>query len=484
MEIMGTYRSRLSSGYSDRPKIHLGWKRPAEISTREAESFPEGKRAVLPAPSASRQKRIAYGALLLFVALIYLTPGTLYPPLENLPIAKAVAVISFLFLFFAMRARGQAWRFTDPPSLWLIAFAAVCGFSIVTALWSVLALSAFLDFLKVVLVYFLMIHLLDRLDQIRTFFWVMLWGGAILALGTLTHYVLKINLSGDYRASWIGIYEDPNDLAYNLVVLLPIGLALLEAERVRIKKIFISGLLVVFLAAIYVTYSRGAWVGVMAIIFFQILRSENRVRHFSLAAILFIAVLAAAPAHFWERVETILNFRQDPSAMGRIYAWNVGFSIVRDRPLLGVGIGCFVFGWPIYAPPEAGTLWRAPHNTFVAVMGEEGLLGLAAFCIFIGAALRRIQKVSRPARPASPPLIRRVSPAGIAASADASSTTEMNEEARRASLYARGVEVALWGFLTCSLTLGVQYSWPPYLFAGLAVAICTMRTGNRTAQGE
>ncbi len=456
-----------------------GWRNPAAVSMPGGRSF---QGTGIPGTEApSRQERIAYGALLFFVALIYITPGTLYPPLENWPIAKGVAVISFLFLFSGLRAKGASWRWSDPTTLWLIAFVAVGGLSIATSLWRIYSLNAFLDVLKLILVYLLVIHLIDRLDRARQLFWVMLWAGMVPAAGTLAHYLLKIDLVEGYRGAWRGVYSDPNDLAYNLIVLVPVGLTLLEAERSFVKKCFAFGILTVFMLAIYVTFSRGGLVGLMAVFFFQILRSRNRMLHFSLATILLMIFLAVAPARYWERAETILKFRQDESAMGRVYAWQAGLSMVQDRPLLGVGLGCFVMGWPIYAPPEAGTKWRAAHNTFVAVMGETGLLGLVAFGAFIGTSLRSVQKVGRSARPAPRPLFMPL-PSIRKAEPEADSITE---EDRQAALYARGVEIALWGFLACSLTLGIARSWPPYLFAGLAVALFTIKMVNvRESRGD
>jgi probable O-glycosylation ligase (exosortase A-associated) len=454
----------------------LGWRRPAEASAPGGEPLEE-------AEVPSRQERIAYGALLFFVALIYITPGTLYPPLEDVPIAKGVAVISFLFLFSAIRAKGASWRLADPTTLWLIAFVAIGGLSIATSLWRLYSLNAFLDVLKLILVYLLVIHLVDRLERVRQLFWVMLWAGMVPAGGTLAHYLLKIDLVEGYRGAWRGVYADPNDLAYHLIVLVPIGLSLLEAERSFVKRCWVFGILTVFMLAIYVTFSRGGLVGLMIVFFFQILRSRNRMLHFFLATILLMVLLAVAPARYWERAETILKFRHDESAMGRVYAWQAGLSMVADRPLLGVGLGCFVMGWPIYAPSDAGTKWRAAHNTFVAVMGETGLLGLAAFGAFIGTSLRRVQKVNRATQPTPRPLFH---PSSIekkeSAPVDAPAAIEAD---RRRSLYARGVEIALWGFLACSLTLGIARSWPPYLFAGLAVALWTLGTVNRReARGE
>ncbi|MBI3802513.1 MAG: O-antigen ligase family protein [Nitrospirae bacterium] len=468
MAQIGRYRTPLSGIPAEAGGEPLAFKSPLSFSAAASKPLRERPEAGRP----SVQERIAYGALLLFVSLIYISPGMLYHPLEDWPIAKGLAVISFLFLFSAMRAKGTPWRLTDPPSLFLIAFAVCNGLSIITALWREYALNAFLDFLKVVLVYFLILHLLNRNERIRPLFWVITWAAMVPAVGALVRFFLKIDLVEGYRAAWIGIYADPNDLAYNLVILIPVVLALLEMEQSFFKRLLLLVPLCIFLVTIYLTFSRGGLVGLMVVFFFQFLRSRNRLFNFALAAALGAVLLPLAPARYWERAETILNFRQDESAMGRVYAWKAGFAMVQDRPLLGVGVGCFVLGWPIYAPGDAGTKWRAAHNTFVNVMGETGLPGLVSFLGLMGSALWRIRRPSRSAprvrRPLMGPMIGPTSAVGRPPRLEA---IQEDETDRRAALYARAAEIALWGFLACSLTLGVSRTWPPYIFAGLAVVL-------------
>ncbi|WDT81716.1 MAG: hypothetical protein MPW14_08365 [Candidatus Manganitrophus sp.] len=99
MAQMETVRTPFPKGRFGGSMTALGWRKTAEVSATGGRSFQETE-------APSRQERIAYGALLLFVALIYITPGTLYPPLEALPIAKGVAVISFSFSFPPCERRG------------------------------------------------------------------------------------------------------------------------------------------------------------------------------------------------------------------------------------------------------------------------------------------------------------------------------------------------------------------------------------------
>jgi putative inorganic carbon (hco3(-)) transporter len=442
------------------------------------------------------QERVAYRMLILFLALLYITPGTLYPQLENFPIAKGVIFFSFIFLFSAKRiartAAGKSWRLTDKATLWLLAFTVVEGVSILGALWQEYALSVFINALKLLVAYLLIINLVDDSKKVRQILWILVLAAMVPALGTIYHYIFKIDLVEGYRAAWIGVYSDPNDLAFNLVVLIPILLVLFESEKKWILKGILLSQLATFTAAIYVTSSRGGLVGLLVVLVFLVLRSNHRMLHFSIGSILFLILLAAAPARYWERAETIINFQQDESAMGRVYAWRAGLAMLQDRPLLGVGVGCFVMGWPIYAPPEAGTKWRAPHNTFIQVMGENGLLGSITFFAFLATAIRGLQKFNRSDVP-SRPLFRRLIPSGP----DRDSNPNPNGGGQPSLLagrvawnrplskkgegddYARGLEIALWGFLACSLTLGIARSWPPYIFIGLAIALRQIRQNRR-----
>ena len=106
-----------------------------------------------------------------------------------------------------------------------------------------------------------------------------------------------------------------------------------------------------------------------------------------------VVVLAAllAPSATWSRAGTTLAYQEDASARGRIDAWNTGQNVFADRPFAGVGLGAFQFSWAEYAPGDAGPA-RAPHNTFVQVLAETGLVGVSLFfgalVLGLGCALR------------------------------------------------------------------------------------------------
>ena len=70
----------------------------------------------------------------------------------------------------------------------------------------------------------------------------------------------------------------------------------------------------------------------------------------------------------------------------RVVMWRNTMRMIGDHPVLGVGTGGFAAGYRPYA--VAATGWQAfetddPHNQYLKIQGEQGILGLAAFLFFI-----------------------------------------------------------------------------------------------------
>ena len=80
-----------------------------------------------------------------------------------------------------------------------------------------------------------------------------------------------------------------------------------------------------------------------------------------------------------------------PTSLGyRAVFWPTTLEMVRDHPIFGVGTGGFADGYRPYGQGVVG--WRGndtgdPHNQFLKILGEQGLVGLAAFLFFIFRAL-------------------------------------------------------------------------------------------------
>src|SRR5262249_56380841 len=79
------------------------------------------------------------------------------------------------------------------------------------------------DFAKIVLVYLLLENVITSEQRLRTVMFTMIIGGLIPAIGTIHRYASGIYFEGS-RAAWRGIFSNPNDVAYGLVLLIPLAL--------------------------------------------------------------------------------------------------------------------------------------------------------------------------------------------------------------------------------------------------------------------
>jgi O-antigen ligase len=116
-----------------------------------------------------------------------------------------------------------------------------------------------------------------------------------------------------------------------------------------------------------------------------------------LAVLIGVAIMLASSPHVRDRLEKglreIETVDQAPEASSVgfrvIYARNT-LRMIHDHPLLGVGTGGFLDGYLPYVEGVDG--WKGwgtgdPHNQFLKILGEQGLIGFAAFIFLIVRAL-------------------------------------------------------------------------------------------------
>ncbi len=92
----------------------------------------------------------------------------------------------------------------------------------------------------------------------------------------------------------------------------------------------------------------------------------------------------------FHEIETAEQAPKASSLGYRVAFWPNTLRMIRDHPILGVGTGGFQDGYRPYIQGVTG--WRGgetgdPHNQFLKIFGEQGLIGFAAFLFFLFRAL-------------------------------------------------------------------------------------------------
>jgi O-antigen ligase len=232
----------------------------------------------------------------------------------------------------------------------------------------------------------------------------------VLMLSSLIFSVLGL-LHGGFSA---GRYDtgtqmfDSNDVAFVEVSLLSFGLAVLLGSFGAIVKVAaLSSVLVSVLLALY-TGSRGGLLGLAAVfLMFMSFRLPRVTKLHKLIIMVFVGVAIAMNMDKLntDRYQTITNLGDDYNSfdeLGRVQLWSRGLRLLIEDPLTGVGANEF---------PEAigkmrareGLLeqWQAPHNSYIEILVETGIVGGVAFPLLIITCIGTFNDLRRRKRPSA-----------------------------------------------------------------------------------
>ncbi len=174
--------------------------------------------------------------------------------------------------------------------------------------------------------------------------------------------------------------RDNNHLATGLVMLLPLLYWLSTIMRRWWLRLAVLGSLLLCAVSVFGSHSRGAFLAVAAMSLFFLVKSDRKLLAIPLIAVGMVASVFVMPEQYWERIETIQTYQDDPSATGRINTWTTAFRIANDR-ITGGGYEYYSpRSFARYAPnPEAV---HSAHSIFFQALGEHGWPGLLLFLAF------------------------------------------------------------------------------------------------------
>ena len=150
-----------------------------------------------------------------------------------------------------------------------------------------------------------------------------------------------------------------------------------------------EGLMLVCLAALFATYSRGAiatW-GLLVVIALWLAYRHRLLRRTQLIPLTIVTALALAFVAGFKQVEIarpVVNLAADESTQGRVLVWKAAWEIYKDHPWLGVGLGNHKLHYSYYRDPrEVMTSGDLTHSDYLQFLEEGGPIQLG-FLIALG----------------------------------------------------------------------------------------------------
>jgi hypothetical protein len=332
---------------------------------------------------------------------------------KNLPLTiPKILTLLTLGSWFVHLTLGRARYRRLPWMYWLIVFWVISILSLIGAKELASGLEAVFRLLTTCLFFFLIVQLVDSEKMLKTCLAVFLICGALAA-----SYALYQRFSSGsrhaFRIGWeeesarrfgveqdiveqhmVGIIERSSGvsmhsilLALNVSLMLAPLLAFLRNvdRRESIRRLFWGGLLAVFLASVVVTYAR---TGFLLVLFCGFFVWRRKLVSISASALLLFTLGVAAlclfaPERYFDRVLDLESYSlKSKSITTRVEAQKAVFQQFLDHPILGVGYGnrYNIFEYFIAYPDKRHAV--TPHNAYLQVAGQMGLIGLVVLCVF------------------------------------------------------------------------------------------------------
>jgi O-antigen ligase len=389
-----------------------------------------------------RGHTLSYCGLLIFTIVLYFRPQQYLPGLASVPIALIAALITLAaFIPSQLALEGSLTARPREVNL-LLLLCVVALLSVPLAVSPGDAIHTFWEpFLKAVIVFIVIVNAVRTERRLRGMFYLAFAVTCALCFVALNDYRLGNLTVEGYRISGAitgGMFENTNDLGIHLVTMIPLALMLGFAARNFLGTMLYWAVALIALATVVITFSRGAFIGLLAAILFMSWRLARRRRAVVIISLIIGALvfIAAVPGSYWTRILSIFDASLDPfgSSTARSAILEQSFLVALRHPLLGIGMGNFSL-------VSARSL--VSHNSYTQVAAEMGMGALLLYTMFVTAPLNRLQKIER-------------------------ETLTVASDSRFYYI-AVGLQGSLVGYLFSSFFASVAYYWFIYYLVGYAV---------------
>jgi hypothetical protein len=393
-------------------------------------------------PEAVRHK-LTYFGIFLFTLVLYYRPYEWVPALSGFTSIALVIAIATLLIYLPIQIT-QAGNLTAMPMevKCLLLIAAWAFITIPMAKDTSLAWAKFSDqFIKVVIIFVIMVNVLTTEKRIRNLMWLGTSIGAILSFQAIELYRQgRFEVEG-YRVKvdFGGMFGNPNDMSIHLVTFIPICIALGLNTNSKLSKFFYFAVSALMTAGVVVTQSRSGFLGLVAgtAVLVWKLGKGRRLKAVLVSGLAAFIGIMFVPGNYGIRLLSIVVPALDPVRSSTQRQERLIQSIwVTLRNPLGIGIG---------NSSLVGLQNLETHNAYTQVSSELGWIAFAIFLVFLIHPLRRLSFIQR--------------------------LTHHDKKNRWLYYASVGVYASIASYMVSSFFASVSYNWYVYYPVAFAVGL-------------
>lgn len=332
----------------------------------------------------------SYWFLLAYFFLEYVRPQDIWPALAAVPWGQMVLIACTGALLFE---RGRRLRFATPVSVLLAVFTFLLALSSFLSYYPDRAIDGWTVYANWILVFFLTINIVDTKEKLYVFLlFFLLW-----SFKMSQHAARTWAGAGFAFRDWgvVGIggwFHDSGEFGIQMVIFFSLATYMLASFWERwnwLKRVLFAVLPLTAVIAVVGSSSRGALLGLAAVVGFMILQTR-RSKAVLAAAAVGLLVLLLLPQ---EQIQRFGQAGEDRTSQARLRLWEDGLEMMNRHPALGIGYDNWL---PYYEEHYGNDL--VPHNIFIEAGAELGYTGLVVFLLLVGGTFRlnwRVRRMSR-----------------------------------------------------------------------------------------
>jgi len=317
-------------------------------------------------------------------------PEDWIPGLHYLPLARITAVLALWGLFNSWGRTKRKPKDLPVESRYLLAIIVLLFVGgILSPIWPGGAISHAMDFSKVYVAWVLTFLLVTDFERLKRIIFIQASSVAVIALISIVKGHDKPRLNGALD----GMYSNPNDLAFCIVLALPFCMAfMISSKSFFAKMLWIVGMLFM-LTALLLTASRAGMIdlacaGTVALWHFGV-RGK---RFYLIAGALIVGagLMLVAGGKMKERLESLSSGVSqedvDGSYEARKYLMEQAVRGIEEYPVFGVGVNNFI---------NYSGDWHEVHMAYLEMAVEGGIPVFILYVLFFRRGFRNLKRLRK-----------------------------------------------------------------------------------------
>ena len=398
-----------------------------------------------------KQESFAFWMICGYLFMQYVEPQTIYKSLAILPWDKIFIGLTTLGLLTDPQRRWVR----DRSNIWMTLFLIVILLSSEFAIFPATSWSNWFKFFGWYAIYFLIINTVTTPERYFIFLIIFLLATFKMAFfGARTWAERGFSFQGWGIQGPAGFFENSGEYSIQMLMFFPIAYELfgfLKSRISRAKQLFLMLFPITGVMTVLGASSRGSQVALAGQVGWIAYQHKLKIRTLIAMVLVLWAGYMLLPN---KEIARFSRAGDDKTSVQRLEYWKAGMHMIGEHPVLGIGFFNFPLVFKIEHPNELfDGVAQLPHNIFIQVGTDAGILGLGIFLILIYRNLKAAKDIQRACQ-------------------------ENKDAPAFASSVARGLTTAAWGFVVAGQFVTVAYY--PFFWINLALTVSLANVVSRT----